>query len=65
MNKKNLIFLAALLTMVVVPALVFSQAPPPPPPPPPDPDAVPLGDNLMFLIVGATLYGARKIKLAD
>jgi hypothetical protein len=65
MNKKNLLFLVVILTLVVLPALVFSQAPPPPPEPPADPDSVPFGENLAFLILGATLYGARRIKMAD
>jgi hypothetical protein len=65
MNKKNLLFLVVILTLVVLPALVFSQAPPPPPEPPADPDNIPLGDNLVMLLVGATLYGARRIKMAD
>jgi hypothetical protein len=65
MIKKNLIFLVVILTLVVLPALVFSQAPPPPPVPPPDPDNIPLGDNLVLLLVGASIYGARRIKMAD
>jgi len=66
MKKNYYLIVLILFVGIVIPTLLFGQAPPPPEPPEPpvDPLNIPLGENLFMLMIAAAYYGSTKLKLS-